>query len=132
VCFFDVAARPSSLKCSKWWKRFRDMFNFFGPLPQGIVCRFRWCKTLQECLDAIVFVPIEELFEFLGCCVKYWVPISAESPFSLIIIGQSYILSASVCSGVAFQPAHCAVQLKDLTAASMSSSVLRGTFRVNL
>jgi hypothetical protein len=46
------------------------MFNFFGHLPQGIVGGFRWCKTLQECLDAIVVVPIEELFEVLGCCVK--------------------------------------------------------------
>jgi hypothetical protein len=37
-----------------------------------------------------------------------------------------------VCSGVAFQPAHCIVSLKNLTATSISSSVLRKTFKVNL
>jgi hypothetical protein len=38
----------------------------------------------------------------------------------------------SACSGVAFQPAHCTVSLKNLTAASLSSCVLRETFKVNL
>jgi hypothetical protein len=52
--------------------------------------------------------------------------------FSLINIGQSYVLSVSVCSGVAFQPAHCIVSLKNLTAASISSSVSRETVYVNL
>jgi hypothetical protein len=56
--------------------------------------------------------------------------------FSLIVclinIGQSYDLTVSVCSGVAFQPAHCNVSSKNLTAASISSSVLRETFKVNL
>jgi hypothetical protein len=56
--------------------------------------------------------------------------------FSLICcltsIGHSQVLNASVCSGIAFQPAHCIVSLKNLTAASISSSVLRGTFRVTL
>jgi hypothetical protein len=41
-------------------------------------------------------------------------------------------LSVSVCSRVAFQSAHCIVPLKNLTAASISSSVLRETFQVNL
>jgi hypothetical protein len=31
-----------------------------------------------------------------------------------------------------FQPTHCIVSLKNLTAASISSSVLRETFNVNL
>jgi hypothetical protein len=31
---------------------------------------FCQCKTLQECLDEIIFVVIEELFEFLCCCHK--------------------------------------------------------------
>jgi hypothetical protein len=52
--------------------------------------------------------------------------------FCLIDIVQSYVLSVSVCSGVAFQPAHCIVLLKNLTAASISSSVLREKFKVNL
>jgi predicted cation transporter len=65
------------------------------------------------------------------------VPTSTESFFSdlffcLINIGQSYIFSVSVCSGVAFQPAHCIVSLKNLAAASIPSTVLRETFKVNL
>jgi hypothetical protein len=35
-------------------------------------------------------------------------------------------VSISMCSGVAFQPAHCIVSLKNLTAACIYS-VLRGT-----
>jgi hypothetical protein len=64
------------------------------------------------------------------------VPTSTESSFypifCLINIGQSYVLSVSVYSGVAFQPAYCIVSLKNFTAASISSSVLKGTFQVNL
>jgi hypothetical protein len=52
--------------------------------------------------------------------------------FSLISVGQLFALGVAVCSGVAFQPAHCIVSLKNLTAASVSFSVLRGTCRVNL
>jgi hypothetical protein len=52
--------------------------------------------------------------------------------FCLINIGQLYVLSVSVCSGVVFQPAHCTVSLKILTAASVPSSVLRETFKVSL
>jgi hypothetical protein len=54
------------------------------------------------------------------------------SIFSLINIGQSYVLPMSVCSGVAFQSAHCIVSLKNSTAASIFPSVLRETFKVNL
>jgi hypothetical protein len=52
--------------------------------------------------------------------------------FCLVNIGQLYVLSVSACSGVAFQPAHSTVSLKNLTAASICSSVLRETFKVNL
>jgi hypothetical protein len=44
------------------------LLTCLGRLPQGIVSGFCWCKTLQECLDAIIFVVIEELFEILCCC----------------------------------------------------------------
>jgi hypothetical protein len=37
-----------------------------------------------------------------------------------------------VCSGVAFQPAHCIVSLKNLTAASISSSVSREILNLSL
>jgi hypothetical protein len=50
VCFFNVASCPSSLRCPKWWRRFLDLFNFLGRLPQGIVSGFCWCKTLQAFL----------------------------------------------------------------------------------
>jgi hypothetical protein len=50
--------------------------------------------------------------------------------FCFIWIGQSRVLGVSMCSGVAFQPAHCTVLLKNLTAASISSSVIRVTLRV--
>jgi hypothetical protein len=52
--------------------------------------------------------------------------------FGLINIGQLYVLSLSVCSAVAFQPAHCIESSKILTAASISSLVLKETFKVNL
>jgi hypothetical protein len=49
--------------------------------------------------------------------------------FYLINMGQSFALSVSVCSGVAF---HCIQSLRNLIVASMSSSVSRETFEVNL
>jgi hypothetical protein len=52
--------------------------------------------------------------------------------FCLTNIGQSYVLRAPVCFGVVFQHAHCIVLLKNLTADSISSSVLRGSFKVSL
>jgi hypothetical protein len=62
--------------------------------------------------------------------------ISAESSFSsifcLITIGQSYVLSVPVCSDVVFQPVHYIASLKNLTAASVSSFVLREIFEVSL
>jgi hypothetical protein len=62
-------------------------------------------------------------------------PISMESSFFfsclLINIGQLYSFNVYVCSDIAFQPAHCIVSLKK-TFTSLSSSVLRETFKVNL
>jgi hypothetical protein len=55
-----------------------------------------------------------------------------SSLFYLISIGQLYAIRVPVWSGVAFKLAHCIESLKNLTASSMSSSVLRETFRVNL
>jgi hypothetical protein len=49
-----------------------------------------------------------------------------SSIFCSINIGQSYVLSVSVCSGVAFQLAHCIVSSKNLTAASISNSRITG------
>jgi hypothetical protein len=51
--------------------------------------------------------------------------------FCFISIGHWQVLNVSVCSGVAFQAAHCIVSLKTLTAASISLG-LRETFRVSL
>jgi hypothetical protein len=47
----------------------------------------------------------------------------------LITIGQLYALRVLLSSGVAFQPAHRIVSLKNLATASKSSSVLRGIFK---
>jgi hypothetical protein len=54
-----------------------------------------------------------------------------SSILCLINVGQSCVLTMSVCFGVVFKPAHYIVLLKNLTAASISSSVLRETFKVN-
>jgi hypothetical protein len=45
------------------------------------------------------------------------------SIFCLINIGQSYVLSVCVCSGVAFQPVHCTVSLKNFTVASILTQI---------
>jgi hypothetical protein len=50
-----------------------------------------------------------------------------SSIFSLINVEQSYVSNASVCSGVAFQPAHCIVSLKNLTGATAYDSELLQT-----
>jgi hypothetical protein len=46
--------------------------------------------------------------------------------FCFMRIEHLRVLGMSVCSGVAFQPAHCIVVLNNLTAASMFYSVLWG------
>jgi hypothetical protein len=46
------------------------LFQFFGRLPQGIVSEFCWCKTLQECSDAVILIVTGDFFEFLLCCAK--------------------------------------------------------------
>jgi hypothetical protein len=56
----------------------------------------------------------------------------SSSIFFLVNIGQSCVLSVSACSFVTFQLTPCIASLKNLTAASISSSVLRETFKVNL
>jgi hypothetical protein len=47
-------------------RRFLDLFYFLGHLPQGIVSGFCWCKTLQECLDAITLLLLRSC---LSSCV---------------------------------------------------------------
>jgi hypothetical protein len=51
--------------------------------------------------------------------------------FCLIFIGKLHALGVSELSGLAIQPAHFILSLKNLTAASMSPSVLREIFKVN-
>jgi hypothetical protein len=38
------------------------MLHFFGPFPEGIISGFCRCKSSQECLNAVIFVVIEECF----------------------------------------------------------------------
>jgi hypothetical protein len=51
--------------------------------------------------------------------------------FCLIIIGQCYASSVLLYSGVAFQPAHSILSLKNLAVASMLSSAVREVFEIN-
>jgi hypothetical protein len=68
-------------------------------------CRNLWMQSflflLRTCLSSWVAV-LSNLCQSLQS-----LPFS--SMFCLINIGQSYVLSVSVCSGVAFQRAHCTV-----------------------
>jgi hypothetical protein len=43
-------------------------FGFWSPSTGN--SGFYWCKTLEECLLAVIFVVIEEFFEFPCCCGK--------------------------------------------------------------
>jgi hypothetical protein len=87
---------------------------------------------LKSCLISCVAVLSNLLLSGVRSqCQPLW-SLLFSSIFCFINIGQSCVLSVSVCSGVAFQPAHCIVSLKNLTATSISSSVLRETFKVNL
>jgi hypothetical protein len=54
----------------KWWRRFGDLFDFLGYLPQRIVSGVCWSEALQESLYAVVFLSVEELFKFPCCCVE--------------------------------------------------------------
>jgi hypothetical protein len=44
---------------------FEFCFMYEKFVPQGIISGFRLCKTLQECLDAIIFVPIEDKYIYM-------------------------------------------------------------------
>jgi hypothetical protein len=67
--FFSVVYCPGSLRYPKWWRRFDDLLDFLGYLPQGIVGGVCWSEALQENLYAVVFLGVEELFKFPCCCV---------------------------------------------------------------
>jgi hypothetical protein len=96
-------------------------------------CRNVWMQSflllLRSCLSSCVAVLSNLLLSGVrNWCQLLW-SLLFSSIFCLINVGLLYVLNVSVCSGVAFQPARCIVSLKKLTAASVSSSVLRETFK---
>jgi hypothetical protein len=99
-------------------------------------CRNVWIQSflllLRSCLSSCVAVLSNLLLSSIRNQCQPLQSLLFSSICCLINIGQSYVLSVSACSGVAFQPAHCTVSLKNLTAASISSSVLWETFKVHL
>jgi hypothetical protein len=99
-------------------------------------CSNAWMQSclllLRSSLSSCVAVLSNLLFsDVLNQCQSLW-SLLFSSMSCLINTRQSYALSVSVRSGVEFQPAPCIVSLKNLTAASISSSVVRETFKVNL
>jgi hypothetical protein len=109
--------------------KFLDLFYLLGHLPLGMVSAFClvWMQSflflLRSCLSSCVAVLSNLL---LSAVCNHCQPLQSllfSSILCLTNIGQPYVLSVSVCSGVAFQPAHCTVSLKNLTAASIASSV---------
>jgi hypothetical protein len=71
----------------------------------------------RRCLSSCVAVLSNILLSGVHSRCQPPMSLLVYSIFCLINVGQSYVLSVSVCSGVAFQPAHCIVSLKNLTAA---------------
>jgi hypothetical protein len=47
VSFFRVVSCSDSLWCSKWWRRFGDLFDFLAYLPQRIIGGVCWSEALQ-------------------------------------------------------------------------------------
>jgi hypothetical protein len=82
----------------------------------------------------VILIYLGSVQVHLATCIE--MPISMDyfffNFFCLINIGQSYALHVSVCSGIALQPAHCIVLLKNLNTASISSPVLREIFKFSL
>jgi hypothetical protein len=100
------------------------------------LCRNVWMQSflllLRSCFSSCVALLSNILLSGVYSRYQHLRSLLFSSIFCLINIGQSYVFSVSVCSGVVFQPAQCIVSLKNLTAASVALSVLRETFKVNL
>jgi hypothetical protein len=58
VSFFSVVSCPGSFRCSKWWRRFGDLCDFLGYLPQCLVGGVCWSEALQESFHAVVFLSV--------------------------------------------------------------------------
>jgi hypothetical protein len=79
---------------------------------------------LQSCLSSFVAVLINLMLFGVRHQCQHLRSLLFSLIFCLINVERSYALSVSVCS-VMFQPAHFIVSLKNLTTASILSSVLR-------
>jgi hypothetical protein len=76
---------------------------------------------LRSCLSSWVAVLSNRLLSGVRNRCQSLRSFLFSSIFCLINMGRPFVLSASVSSGVTFQPAHCTASLKNLTAASISS-----------
>jgi hypothetical protein len=141
MCSFNVASCPSSLWSSKWWRRFLHLFYFWSPCTVDSVgvrpYRNVWTQSylllLRSCLSSCVTVLSNHLLSHVSTQCQ---PLRVYGVFfflwfcCLTSTEQLYVLIV-LCVVVVFQPAHCSVS-ENLTAASLSSSVLGETFKVNL
>jgi hypothetical protein len=142
VRFFSVVSCPGSLWYPKWWKRFGDLFDFLGYLPQRIIGEVCWSEALQEvcmlsfslvlsCLSSHVALLSSRLLSGVWNRCQVLRSHRFSSIFCFTLIGQSRVVSISVCSRVEFQCAHFIMSLGNLIAASIFSSVSRITFIVS-
>jgi hypothetical protein len=97
-----------------------------GLRPCRKVCMLSFFLVLRSCASSRVVVLNSLLLSGVHNRCQALRSLCFSSIFCFALIGQSKIVSISVCSGVAFKPAHIIVSLKNLTAASIFSSVLRG------
>jgi hypothetical protein len=98
------------------------------------ICMNVWMQSFLLLLKSSLCSSVSVLSNLLLSGVCYHRQTAEFSSFfnDLINIVKSCALSAYVCSGVSFQPAHCIVSLKNLAVSSTSSAVLNEIFKVNL
>jgi hypothetical protein len=85
---------------------------------------------LRSCLSSCVAVLSNLLLSGVCKRCQYIRSILFSLLFCLINIGQPYVLSVSVCSGVAFQP-DLILSMTNFTVTSISYSISRETFEVS-
>jgi hypothetical protein len=60
----------AQIPCDALSRKFGDLYDFLGYLPQRIVGAVFWSEALQESLYAVVFLSVEELIKFPFCWVE--------------------------------------------------------------
>jgi hypothetical protein len=123
---YDLSGGENFLMCFNFLVTFHRELSVdsFGVRP----CRNVWMQLFSSSSFTVLSNPMRP-----GVCnqCQSLQSLLFSSIFCLTNIGQPYALSVSVCFGLACQPAHSIVLLKNLTVTSMSSSVLKETFKDN-